>query len=309
MKPQQVSTSIVAYKNDPEEIVAAIRSALSAEVQIKCTVVDNSPTQALRPYVTEVGANYIHAGRNLGFGGGHNVVLREEDGASEYHLVLNPDVRFTPEVPSALYRFMNENQNVGLVMPRVLSEDGSEQRLCKQLPSPFDLLSRRFLGDLGATFFGSQLRKYELRHLDLDIPREIPCLSGCFMFLRTKALREVGFFDERYFMYMEDVDLCRRIGERYKTAYYPEVAVTHGYAKGSYSSGTLLKYHMQSAIAYFRKWGWIYDGGRQRLNQHTAPLALERARREGDISFGPRGHWEARRAEDAIKPDLQELPH
>jgi GT2 family glycosyltransferase len=158
--------------------------------------------------------------------------------------------------------------------------DGTEQRLCKQLPSPLDLLSRRFLGRLGRALFAAQLDKYELRHLDLGITREIPCLSGCFMFLRSKVLHEVGFFDERYFMYMEDVDLCRRIGAKYETVFYPNVAITHGYAKGSYSSSTLLKYHVQSAIKYFGKWGWIYDSKRQKLNRKTAPLTHDHAARE-----------------------------
>jgi GT2 family glycosyltransferase len=280
MKLQEVSASIVVYKNDPEQVVSAVKSVLSAPMRITCTVVDNSPTPDLMQCVAECGAKYIHVGRNLGFGSGHNLVFREEAEASEYHLVLNPDVHFAPEVPAALYHFMNDNQRVGLVMPKILNSDGTEQRLCKQLPSPFDLLSRRFLGGLGRILFAARLSKYELRHLDLDVTREIPCLSGCFMFLRSAALREVGFFDERYFMYMEDVDLCRRIGAKYETIFYPKVAVTHGYAKGSYSSGKLLKYHMQSAIKYFGKWGWIYDSERRKLNKKTAPLAHGRTTRE-----------------------------
>jgi hypothetical protein len=71
---------------------------------------------------------------------------------------------------------------------------------------------------------------------------------------------------------MEDVDLCRRIGAKNKTVFYPEVAVTHGYAKGSYRDPKLLKYHLQSAFRYFCKWGWIYDSERSRLNEKTNPL-------------------------------------
>jgi GT2 family glycosyltransferase len=223
--------------------------------------------------VEESGATYIFAGKNLGFGGGHNLALRRGMEIAEYQLVLNPDVYFSAEVPGALVRFMNEHRDVGLVMPKILNSDGTEQRLCKQLPSPLDLLSRRFLGGLGRKLFGEQLDRYELRHVNLGVIREVPCLSGCFMFLRTEALRDVGFFDERYFMYMEDVDLCRRIGATYKTVFYPDVAITHGYAKGSYSNWRLLKYHLQSAIRYFAKWGWIFDSTRERLNKKTAPLS------------------------------------
>ena len=274
MKPYQVSASIVVYKNNQTDVVAALRSILSVPMRVACTVVDNSPTPDLRRCVTESGAKYIYAGINLGFGRGHNLALRASIEASEYHLVLNPDVHFAPEIPAALYRFMNENPAVGLVMPQIRYPDGTEQRLCKQFPEPLDLISRRFLGNIGKSLFAKRLDRYELRHLDMGIVREIPCLSGCFMFVRSTTLREVGFFDERYFMYMEDVDLCRRIGARYKTVFYPTVSVTHGYAKGSYNSFRLLKYHLGSAFRYFSKWGWLYDPERVTLNSRTAPLRV-----------------------------------
>ncbi len=273
MEPLDVSASIVVYKNDPEDLVSAIRSVLSSPLRISCTVVDNSPTPELRSCAEQSGARYIFPGRNLGFGRGHNLVLSQGDEGAEYRLVLNPDVRFAPEVPWALVEFMRAHGDVGLVMPKILYADGTEQRLCKQLPSPLDLLSRRFLGGLGRALFAEQLGQYELRHLDLGVPREVPCLSGCFMFLRSTALREVGLFDERYFMYMEDVDLCRRIGAKYKTVFYPEVAITHGYAKGSYSSRKLLRYHLRSAMKYFGKWGWMFDAERRRLNSKTAVVS------------------------------------
>jgi GT2 family glycosyltransferase len=198
--------------------------------------------------------------------------MRSDCEASEYHLVLNPDVHFAQDIPAAIYRFMNENLDIGLLMPRIRYPDGSDQRLCKQIPAPIDLISRRFGGAIGRSIFAKRLRRYELCYLDMRITREIPCLSGCFMFIRSATLREVGFFDERYFMYMEDVDLCRRIGARHKTVFYPEVAVTHGYAKGSYRDPKLLRYHLQSAFRYFCKWGWVYDSERSRLNEKTDPL-------------------------------------
>lgn len=271
METYQLSVSIVAYKNDPEEIAAAIKSVLSTDLRTLCVVVDNSPTQELRKCIEGGGAQYVYPGRNLGFGAGHNVALRKIVDSSEFHLILNPDVTFRQETPTALYRFMNENPEVGLVMPRILYPDGSEQHLCKLLPTPRDLILRRFFGKLAKIFFRTSLKRFELRDLDMTIAREVPCLSGCFMFVRTSVLYEVGLFDEGYFMYMEDFDMCRRIGRRYKTVFYPRVSVTHGYTKGSYYSSRLLKYHMQSAVRYFSKWGWLFDSERKRLNKKIAP--------------------------------------
>ena len=97
----------------------------------------------------------------------------------------------------------------------------------------------------------------------------IPNLSGCFMFLRLSTLKEVGLFDENIFMYLEDIDLNRRIHRRYKTIFYPFTEVIHQHQKESYKSKKLLKAHIKSAIYYFNKYGWICDRERTEINKRT----------------------------------------
>lgn len=275
MNHLQVSASIVAYHSRPEELAGAIRSVLAARLNAACTVVDNSSTSALRECVLDAGARYIHPGPNLGFSAAHNLVLEANRKISEYSLIQNPDVQFSPKVVETLYAFMQNNREVGLVMPRIYYPDGTEQHLCKLLPTPFDLLNRRFLGRAGRAFFSRQAERYELCGLDMSVPREIPCLSGCFMFIRSSVLDAVGLFDERFFMYMEDVDMCRRIGGQAKTVFFPHASITHRYDKGSYNEASLLFHHLQSAIRYFGKWGWFRDPDREKLNGRIAPLAAE----------------------------------
>jgi GT2 family glycosyltransferase len=82
-------------------------------------------------------------------------------------------------------------------------------------------------------------------------------------------LRTVGGFDERFFMYLEDVDLSRRIGRVARTVYVPYVSLIHAYEKGSYKSMKLFFYHVHSAIRYFNKWGWFRDPGREAINRAT----------------------------------------
>jgi hypothetical protein len=94
----------------------------------------------------------------------------------------------------------------------------------------------------------------------------IPYLSGCFMFFRTKALQDVGLFDERFFMYMEDVDLSRRMHSKYKTIFLPTVSIYHEYEKASYKNFKSLKMHLKSSIQYFNKWGWFIDKERKKIN-------------------------------------------
>ena|ERR1700734_2021789 len=273
-KAYQVNSSIVLFENDPAEVVAAIRSVRDSPLRTMCTVVDNSPTSLLQECVASAGAHYIHSNRNLGFGAAHNFALRAHIEDAEFCLIQNPDVHFSPDTLCALYKFMLAHPEVGLVMPKILYPDGTEQRLCKLLPGPLDLILRRFGGAIGDALFRKQHERYELAHLDLGVAREIPCLSGCFMFIRSGALRDVGCFDERYFMYMEDVDLCRRIGAKYKTVFFPYVSITHGYQKGSYRVGDLMKHHVESAIRYFGKWGWFRDSAREELNKRTGQMIL-----------------------------------
>lgn len=268
----RVSASIVAYRNNADELLEAIRSVLSTPVIAACTVIDNSPQPNLRDIVLEAGAHYTFPGSNLGFGGGHNLALRANLLSAPYQLVLNPDIRFGSDVLPALCAFMDANPSVGQVMPRIVFHDGSEQRLCKLLPTPFDLILRRFLGPLGSRVFKARRDRYEMRAFDMRVTREVPSLSGCFMFLRSSVLQEVGLFDTRYFMYLEDVDLCRRIGSRSKTVFYPHVTVAHGYAKDSYRKARLLKHHMVSAIRYFLKWGWFSDAEGQARNERVLPF-------------------------------------
>ena len=98
----QISGSIVAYKNSSGQIASAIRSLISSSISLGVTVIDNSPTDNLRDVVAQAGAEYHFNGRNVGFGAGHNIGIQKYSGASEYHLILNPDVSFGPEVLPAL---------------------------------------------------------------------------------------------------------------------------------------------------------------------------------------------------------------
>lgn len=112
------------------------------------------------------------------------------------------------------------------------------------------------------------------------------------MLMRCDTLRRVGLFDERFFLYFEDVDLSRRIGRVARTVFFPGVQVEHGYAAGSYRNARLLWHHIVSAVRYFNKWGWLDDPERARVNEH----ALRALTSRGDAPA-----FQRRRA--AVSPD------
>lgn len=262
----RLSASLVLYENDPSEFGVAIADYLAGS-DGTLTIIDNSPVPLDHPRFADARVDYVFAGENLGFGRGHNLALSRIGDRSDVHLFLNPDVAFGVEVLPALVDFLAVHAGVGAVMPSIRYRDGSLQRLCKLLPTPVDLLLRRFV-PVGALRQRIN-RRYELHGLSQTTPAAIPSLSGCFLLVRTEALSAIGGFDERFFMYMEDVDLVRRIGDRWTTMYEPRVAVTHGYAKASYSNPRLRRAHIRSALAYFAKWGFVFDGQRRRRNRET----------------------------------------
>jgi GT2 family glycosyltransferase len=206
--------------------------------------------------------------KNIGYGSAHNTAINKMINNTQYHLVLNPDIYFTNMTLEKIYEFAEKNREVGLIMPKVLYPDGSIQYLCKLLPNPFDFMCRRFLPIL-PNFFKQRNELYEMRFADYDKIMEVPFLSGCFMFIRNEVFKKVGVFDEQFFMYLEDVDLCRRIEKYFKIVYYPAVIVYHECERGSTKDFRLLRHHLASSIKYFNKWGWIFDKTRTQINMKT----------------------------------------
>jgi GT2 family glycosyltransferase len=260
------SLSIVTYNNSVEQLSALYRSISNSTLGLKAVIIDNSSNSDIESITKSYGFTYINPGVNLGFGKAHNIGINysiQEN--SKYHIIVNPDITFPEDTIEKLVSVLEQDKSIGILMPRVCYPNGDFQFLCKKLPSPFNLIIRRFIPFKALK---DKLNvKYELQELDYSIQQEVPTISGCFLISSTSVLQEMGGFDERFFMYLEDVDLTRRVGMKYKVVYSPEATVYHEYAKDSYKNYKLLKYHISSAIKYFNKWGWIFDKNRITKNR------------------------------------------
>ncbi|MCM5663482.1 glycosyltransferase family 2 protein [Galbibacter mesophilus] len=262
--------SIVVYNNNLLKLRKSIESFLGDREHHKLFLIDNSPTDYFRNLFSSSDDRiiYIHNGENIGFGAGHNIAISKASQLnSNYHVILNPDVFFDTNVLDNLINFMQSNKDIGLVMPKVLYPDGSLQYLCKLLPRPVDLFLRFFF--VNTRMLNKNNEVFELQKSGYNRIMNVPYLSGCFMFCRKNILNEIHGFDERFFMYFEDVDISRRINSISRTVYYPDVQIFHHHEKGSFKNFKLLKIHIKSAIKYFNKWGWFFDSERRKINKKT----------------------------------------
>jgi len=269
-----IAASVVLYHHTAEAVAPTVRSILASSLITRLTIVDNGGGSWARGQA-DGRVTYLDAGRNLGYGAGHNLAIRTSAATVDYYAVVNPDVAFEAGTLERLAAFA-ERRKAGLVMPDVRYPDGRRQYLCKLLPTPLNLFARRFLP---SAIVQRLDERYELHAADYRQPFFVPCLSGCFMLFDARVLLAVGGFDERFHLYLEDTDLSRRVAERAPTLYCPEAQVVHAFNKLSYRDPGLLKVHVQSALRYFNKWGWCVDGGRRRLNQRCLaelPYAVKR---------------------------------
>ncbi|MDX1607719.1 MAG: glycosyltransferase family 2 protein [Candidatus Spechtbacterales bacterium] len=206
---------------------------------------------------------FLKEPKNIGFGRSVNRAWKIVQGT--YVFTMNADfVIPRPEELNKLLSFVQQNPEVGIAGPRLLNFDNTHQSSAFRFYTPLTILYRRT--PLGKLPVGKKaIEKFELKHAPelRERPTEVDWLMGSALLTRKKIIDEIGTFDERYFMYMEDVDLCRRIWEAgYKVMYYPYAHMYHFHGKASRTRNILkamfnkyTRIHLSSAYKYFKKFG------------------------------------------------------
>ena len=226
----KISIIIVSY-NVKDYISQCIRSIYKSNLNqndYEIIVVDNDSHDGS---INEIQDNFnkviLHANdSNKGFSKAVNKGLSLAKG--EYVCILNPDVIIQENTLSHLLDFCSKKTNLGAVGPKILNSDGTIQHSCKRsFPTPFNSISR-LLG-LDRLFPKSKIfGSYNLTYLNTDIEHEVDVLSGAFMLVPMQVFKEIGGFDERFFMFGEDIDICHRIKEAgYKVYYTPISEIIH----------------------------------------------------------------------------------
>lgn len=260
-----IVVSIVVHGTAPSELLRAVGCALRSPRVARVEVVDNGPDRSLEAVVSGVPrVSYRHV-ENRGYGAGHNLSIRESIASgTRYHLVMNADVEWQGDVPGRLVAYMDTHPRVAMMMPKVFYPDGALQLTARRLPTPWDLFAKRFLP---RRLVRRRMDRYLLARADHDRIIDSPYLLGSFLLFRASALEAGGAFDERFFMYPEDIDITRRLHARWQTLYFPEVNIIHRHAAASRRSLRMLLVHLTNMARYFNKWGWWHDPERRVMNR------------------------------------------
>jgi GT2 family glycosyltransferase len=270
----RLSVSIVLHNSSLPLLLGTLRSLRCAvEVardsgyldDVSVWLVDNASSESYRaslqyelarfPELEFFHVHYSPHFHNRGFGHGHNTVLPLTN--SDLHLILNPDVELAEDALHAGLTAMQQHPDIALLSPRVVGGEGDQEFLCKSYPSVLVLLLRGFAPGFLRRWFRRQLSAYEMRELcSGDRPVEVAIASGCFMLIRTTALRAVAGFNEDFFLYFEDFDLSLRLAREGRLFFDPAIRIVHhgGYAA---SKGFLhVRYFIRSGIRFFNRHGW-----------------------------------------------------
>ena len=249
----RLSACIVLYKSGMRAL-QTVQCFQDSTTALELHVVDNAPDGTLEDHLRWQcpGAEYWRMPKNMGYGRANNAVLPELK--SEYHLICNPDVTFSPTLLDEMIAFMDANPSVTILTPRVLNPNGTEQFLPRRTPTVRALLGGRLEKFPGP--FKRWRQHYTMQDTPVTEPIAVEFATGCFMLIRTSVLRYLNGFDQRFFLYHEDSDLSRRALELGPIAYHPDFVVTHDWRRQSSKSFWHALHHLASTFRYFNKWGW-----------------------------------------------------
>ncbi len=257
-----LSIVVTSYKN-PQLLKVCLDSIKKCTSDLGCElIVADSETQEdmemmMREEYGDV--KFFSFKDNVGF----QALVKKgiENSSGKYVLLLNGDIIVTPDSVQQMLKMIQSDPSIGMIGPKLLNFNGTMQQSCFRFYRPITIVYRRtFLGKFA--FAKKHLDWFLMNDYNHTETKEVDWLMGSALMISRQALEKVGHMDPAYFMYMEDVDWCRRFWENgFKVIYYPHVSMHHFHGKGSAKGGVIKallmnKYawiHISSAIKYFKK--------------------------------------------------------
>ena len=229
MKKIDLSIIIVTY-NVKKLLIDCLKSIDQNNDKLtkEIFIVDNGDDDTYKFFENNNKYKYIKSKSNLGFSKANNIALKQAVG--EYILILNPDTKLKKDTLTVMYKFMEENKDIGLSTCPLYLPDKSLDKACRR---HFPTIKSAFGKIFKLSAISSKFRGYNI-DIDNDLQAEIDACSGAFMFIRStvfkgnKKHKKVSFFDEAFWAMGEDLDLCYRIKKSYwRITFYPKTSILH----------------------------------------------------------------------------------
>jgi hypothetical protein len=253
----KVELSIIIVNYNVKEFLQNLLHSLQKAVQNishEIIIVDNASDDGSVEFIREKfpHVQLISNQTNLGFSKANNAALKIAKG--KYFLLINPDTIVSEDTISTMIKFFEDHSDAGLAGCKILNPDGSLQLACRRsFPGPWTSFCK--VTGLSTLFPKSKLfAKYNLTYLDENETFEVDAISGSFMMMKKEVYEKVGGFDEQFFMYGEDLDLCYRIQQNgYKVYYYPGTQIIHYKGESTKRSSLDETKHFYNAMHLFVK--------------------------------------------------------
>jgi len=257
-----ISIVIVNYKSKDLTLncIKSIKESDWPGLDYEIIVIDNYSADLASGDLKPFGdIKFVMNGQNMGYGAANNQGIARAQG--KYIVIMNPDTAASKDVFIKLFDFMENNPKVGVVGPKQFNLDKTVQQTFFRWPKLLTPLYRRTpLGKIGQA--KKDLDRFLYRDYNKDSLLRADWLLGSFLFCRAAALRQAGAFDERFFLYFEDIDLCRRFWRAgFEVVYYPAAAITHNHIRQSAKTPWYQFYknkaswhHLASWVKYLWKW-------------------------------------------------------
>lgn len=251
--------SIIIVTYNSEKFIGACIDSIAQHVRgltYEVLVVDNLSTDST-PAILQQQPNVrlIRNEKNYGFACANNKGIVQANG--NFILILNPDILLTPETDlEALMAYFKTKPSTGIVSPRLIYEDGKVQENARKFPSLLTFFIRGFRLEKYAQSFSFYKNHNVFSYISCTHPVEVDWVIGAFMLTRKDVIEQVGLFDQQFFMYYEDADLCSRMKRNgYSIVYYPGVTAIHAYCRDSAKPlfSRLKMIHMKSFFRFFLK--------------------------------------------------------
>lgn len=255
---------IILNYNQKNLLKQCLRNIKEANLNLdyEIIVVDNASTDGSRELLLTLNTQnqklkIILNKKNLGFTKGNNCGIVAAKG--KYLLILNPDVIVLPGSIEKIYQFMEEHPQIAVVGPRLLNPDKTVQLSCRRFPNLMMPIYRRtLLGKL--PWAKKSLAKYLMEDFDHLKNREVDWLLGACLMVRKEAIEKVGLMDERYFLFFQDIDWCRRFWlAGWQVFYLAEAKMFHFHQRPSAQKffNRLTWIHILDGCKYFWRWSFL----------------------------------------------------